>query len=169
MAGVVAAGLNANYHDGGFQWAHQAIEHVSYGTGAVLALASGNAQQFLAEAQMLTVRHETTSCPLSTAMARIEAKLARTEAIPDRFEVMTAREEAQLARLEANRARIEAQVARIRIPAAAFRPMVFNPAAVSVRCPRVHVMVPQIPTVNVPMVKIPSPVIHVEMIGTGPV
>jgi len=169
MAGVVAAGLNASYHDGGLQWAHQAVEQVSYNTRAVLALASGNAEEFLSQARMLTARNETASCPLSTAMARIQAKFERTETIPDDFEVMTAREQAQLARLEANRARIEARLARIRIPVEAFRPMVVNIPAVSVDCPRVHVMVPRIPNVRVPMVRIPSPVVHIEGMGSGPV
>ena len=53
MAGVVAAGLNASYHDGGLQWAHQAIERVSYNTRAVMALASENAQELMAQARMI--------------------------------------------------------------------------------------------------------------------
>ena len=167
MAGVVAAGMNASYHDGGLQWAHQAVDRVGYNTRAVLALASGNAEEFLSQARMLTASNEPTSCPLSRAMARIQARIERTETIPDSFEVMTAREEAQLARLEANRARIEARVARIRIPAAAFHPMV-SPA-VSVTCPRVHVMVPRIPNVKIPMIRIPSPVVHIDGMGSGPV
>lgn len=167
MAGVVAAGLNATYHDGGLQWAHQAIERVDYNTRAVLALASGNAQELLNQAQMLTTRNETASCPLSRAIARIASNIVRTETVPERFDVMSAREEAQLARLETNRARIEARVARIRIRAAAFQPMI-SPA-VSVTCPRVHVTVPRIPRVNIPMVRIPAPVVHVEGMGSGPV
>ena len=164
MAGVVAAGLNASYHDGGLQWAHQAIERVGYSAGAVLALASGHADEFLTQARLVEARNETASCRLATALARVQTKIARTETIPDHFEVMTAREEAQLARLEANRARIEAQVARIRIPAVALNPVVFNPPAVRVVCPRVHVTVPRMP-----MIKIPSPVVHFEPTGSGPV
>src|SRR5215471_510758 len=65
MAGVVAAGFNASYHDGGLQWAHQAAERITYNTRAVLALASGNAEDFLTQAKMVTARNETASCPLS--------------------------------------------------------------------------------------------------------
>ncbi len=39
-AGVLAAGLNASYHDGGLQWAHQVADRVEHGSAAVLALAS---------------------------------------------------------------------------------------------------------------------------------
>ena len=129
-AGVLAAGLNASYHDGGFEWAHRLADRVGNNSAAVLALASGRAGEFLTEARRLTAKDETVSCPFATAMERIEARvqsrvetrIARSQAERGRFDAMSAREEAQLARLEANRARIEAQVeaqtARIRIPAA---------------------------------------------------
>jgi hypothetical protein len=164
VAGVLAAGLNASYHNGGLQWAHQAIEQIAdkveYRSQAVLALASGNADRFLAEARMLTARNETASCPLAASMARVQNRVALSQA---RLNLMSAREEAQLGRLEANRARmeaqVEAQVARIRIPA-----MAFNPVAVRVpACPRIRVEVPR-----VPMVRIPAQVIRVES-GSGPI
>ena len=56
IAGVLAAGLNASYHDGGLQWAHEVAERVGHGSSAVLALASGNAERFLSEAQLVAAR-----------------------------------------------------------------------------------------------------------------
>ena len=164
VAGVLAAGLNASYHNGGLQWAHQAVDQITdqveYRSQAVLALASGDADRFLAASRMLTAQNGTASCPLATSMARVQNRVALSQA---RLNLMSAREEAQLGRLEANRARmeaqIEAQVARIRIPA-----MAFNPVAVRVpACPRIRVEVPR-----APMVRIPAPVIQVES-GSGPI
>jgi PHD/YefM family antitoxin component YafN of YafNO toxin-antitoxin module len=164
VAGVLAAGLNASYHNGGLQWAHQAVEQITTQvesrSEAVLALASGNADRFLAEARMLTARNEAASCPLATSMARVQNRVALSQA---RLNLMSAREEAQLARLEANRARmeaqVEAQVARIRIPAVAFNPVALRVPA----CPRIRVEVPR-----APMVRILAPVIQVES-GSGPI
>jgi hypothetical protein len=53
-AGVLAAGLNASYHDGGLQWLHQAVDQVEHGSAAVLALAGGHADLFLAEARLVS-------------------------------------------------------------------------------------------------------------------
>src|ERR1700757_4378157 len=152
-AGVLAAGLNASYYDGGLQWVHRIADRVGQNSAAVLAVASGRAGQFLAEARMLTARNQTASCPFSAAMARVQSKIARSEA---GFEVMSAREEAQLARFEASRARIEAQTAPIRIPPAAFNPVAFRMTGASV-CPRVRVNVPRMPAVKIP----PIPAIHI--------
>jgi len=160
-AAVLAAGLNATYHDGGMQWAHEIVDRVTSNTSAVLALATGNADQFVNEARVLTAQTETRSCPLATALARVQTRIAGSETEFARFEVMTAREQAALARIEANRARIEARVARIRIPAVAMNQIVVPSPRVSV-CPRMRV--------NVPRVKIPAiPMVQVEMSGTGPV
>lgn len=169
-AAVLAAGLNASYHDGGFEWAHRVADRVMYSSGAVLALASGRADQFLADAQLLTARQETASCRFATALARVQTTMVRHEAGFDRFHAMSAREEAQLARLEANRARIETQVAvqtarlgvAMRINPASFNSASFNPPAAI--CPRVRVNVPR-----VPLVRIPAPVIHVETVGADPI
>src|SRR5258708_1138314 len=106
--GVVDVGLNGLYHDGGAEWAHRLADRVVYSSGAVVALASGQADQFLEQAKMVVVRDETPSCPLSTALARIQARVARTDTRVAHFDAMSAREEAQLAQVEANRARIEA-------------------------------------------------------------
>jgi len=168
VAGVLAAGLNASYHDGGLPWAHEIAGAVEQNSEAVLELAAGHANQLLSEMQLLTARQQTASCPLSTALARVrtrlaESELAKTQASFGRLEAMSAREQAQLARVEAPRARIEAQVARIRIPAVALNPIVFS--APKVECPRVRVNVPRLPRIQVPAV----PVIHVETASAGPV
>jgi hypothetical protein len=163
-AGVLAAGLNASYHDGGLPWAHEIAGEVEHNSAAVSQLASGHASQFLSEMQLVTARQQTASCQLSTTLARVQAEFVRKQAGFDRFEAMADREQAQLARMEANRARIEAQVARIRIPAMALNPMVFSVPQVSV-CPRVRVNVPRPPRIQVPAV----PVIHIETGSAGPV
>src|SRR4030088_1068430 len=106
-AGVLALGFNGFYHDVGSEFAHRIVGRVVYSSAAVVALASGRADQFLEQAKMVVVRDETQSCPLGTVMARIQAGVARTDTGLARFDAMSAREEAQLARLEANRARIE--------------------------------------------------------------
>ena len=168
VAGVLAAGLNASYHNGGLQWAHRAVEQIAdqveYRSQAVLALASGDADRFLVASRILTARNETPSCPLATSMARVQNGMALSQA---RLNLISARDQAQLGKWEANRARMEAriqaqvnaEVARIRIPAVAF-----NPVAVRVpACPRIRVEIPQAPTV-----RIQAPVIVVES-GSGPI
>jgi hypothetical protein len=167
-AGVLAAGLNASYHDGGLEWAHRIADWFCQDSAALLALASGQADRFLAEAQLVTARSESASCPLSTVLARIRTKLGQDRAGSDagwaRVEAMSARDEAQLARFEASRARIEARVARIRIPAVAFSPVSIAAPRISV-CPRVRVNIPRMPAIKMPMM----PVVHVESVGAGPV
>ena len=102
-AAVLAAGLNASYHDGGLEWAHRIADRMDHGASAVMALASGRADQFLAEMRMASTHDEAPSCRFATSFARVQTKLARTETRFAHFEGMTARQEAQLARLEANR------------------------------------------------------------------
>lgn len=168
-AGVLAAGLNASYYDGGLQWAHRVADRVVQHSEIVLAQATGRTDQFLAEARMLTAHNEAASCPWSTAVTRVESRIARSQRRFDGFEAMSAREEAQLARLEANRARLEAQfaahTAHFRIAPAAFAPVAFEAMPAPVVCPRVRVNIPRMPVVKMPVV----PEIRVEMAGTGPV
>ncbi len=164
VAAVLAAGLNASYHNGGLQWAHELADRVEQHSGAVLALASGHADRFLSEARTLADRNEAASCRLSTALARVQTKIARSETRVERFDGMSAREEVQLDRIEANRDRMEAQIARqtahIKIATAAFAPIDVRVAPVV--CPRIRV--------NVPMVKMPAlPVIHINAPSAGPV
>ena len=169
VAGVLAAALNATYHDGGLQWAHLIADRISDNSATVVSFASGSADRFLAEAQMLTARGETASCPWTAAMARVRSRIERSQGRFDRFEAMSAREEAQLARLEANRARMEAQIAahaaHFRIATAAFAPMNIKAMPTPVVCPRVRVNIPKLPTAEMPVI----PEIHVDVAGTGPV
>jgi hypothetical protein len=171
-AAVVAAALNASYHDGGLRWAHEIVDQVKHNSQAVMALATGQADQFLAEAQLASVRHEAAPCPFAAAVA--EARSMVMDRDPEvvvrdsdtdnaDFAVMTARQQAALARLEAQRARIEARVARIRIPEVAMRPVVVRVPEVSV-CPRVRVHLPRIPAIRIP----PMPQVHVDT-GMGPI
>ena len=160
---VLAAGLNANYHDGGLEWAHRAIDRIGHNTNAVLAVATGNTQQFLAEARVIAAHARQSQCPLETVVADVERATAPAHSEVYQFEAMSARQEATLARLEANRARIEAQVARIRIPAVAFNPVVVRAPYISV-CPRVRVNVPRMPRVRVSAPRMVS----VETFNFGP-
>src|SRR5262249_596274 len=118
---VLAAGLNSSYHNGGSEWAHQIAARVQHNTSAVLALATGNGDRFLAEGQLASARNST-SCLVSAALAAVRRSIAPIHSEEERFDAMTAREEAALARLEANRARMEAQMARLNM--ANFNPVV---------------------------------------------
>ena len=112
-AAVLAAGLNSSYHEGGMQWAHEIVDRVGHNTGAVLALATGRADQFMAEARMLNVERHESQCPLAAALAQVQNSVDQSQAAFDGFQAMSDREQAQLARLEANRARIEALKAQL--------------------------------------------------------
>jgi hypothetical protein len=158
-AGVLAAGLNAMYHDGGLQWLHRAADQVEYNSAAVLALATGRADQFLTEARLATPRDQAASCRWATTMARLQSKFARSGNRSAQMEAFSARREAQLARMEAQReaglARIEAQ--RVRIEAlvaartarmhaqdAAFSPVSFDTVGIRDICPRIRVNIPRV-------------------------
>jgi hypothetical protein len=161
---VLAAGLNAGYHDGGFQWAHRIVGRVGHSTSAVLALATGRADQFLAEARIIAAQRHSSSCPLTRAAAEIQAALAPGEVNVAEFEQMRARRDAQLARIEARRARLEATLIRIRIPAIALSRLEVATPRASV-CLRGRVIIPRMP-----MIKVPNPpVIHVDTGKLGPV
>ena len=168
-AGVLAAGLNANYYDGGLQWAHRIADRVSYQSEAALAMASGRAGLFLAEARMIAARDESASCPWSRAAARVQSRIARSQSRFDRFEAMSAREQVQLDRLEANRERMEAQItaraARLRVATAAFSPAASKAMILPVACPRVRVNIPELPMGEMPAI----PEVHVDLSSTGPV
>jgi hypothetical protein len=171
--GVLAAGLNASYHNGGLQWAHEIADRAEHNSAAVLALASGNADQFLAEARTLTTGTEAASCRLSNTMSRVQSGIAHSERGVDRFEAMSARQQAQLERVEASRERIEARIeakiaartTHLRIASAAFAPLALQSIPAPVVCPRVRVNVPRIPVIKVPTL----PVIHIETASAGPV
>jgi hypothetical protein len=163
-AGVLAAGLNASYYDGSFQWAHRFADRVGHSSEAVLALASGNGAPFLSDVRLLAARDETASCRLAATMARAHTRIARSQA---GFDAMSAREEAQFARLEANRARIESQIAvrTARIAPAAFATVDLKAVPTPVMCTRVQVDIPQPSMVKMPI----APVIQVDTASAGPI
>lgn len=172
-AAVLAAGLNSSYHEGGMQWAHEIADRVGHNTGAVLARATGRADQFLAEARMLNVGREETQCPLASAMAEVQSSFEQPNSEIDRIEAMSARQQARLARLEAHRVRMAAQIqarlARVHFADNNFTFATDNFSPVVVRvpkiaCPRVRVNIPRMPRIRVP-----APMVHGEYSGPGPV
>jgi hypothetical protein len=177
MAAVLAAGLNASYHDGGLEWAHRVADRVEHSSAAVLALASGHAGQFLAEARLVSEQMiaeqriaeptETPSCHWATAIARAQAKMARAQNRVAHFEAMSDREQAHWDRMEANRerfeARIEAQTAHLQERIAGFNPVVLKTIEIPTHCQRIRINVPQTPTIH-----IPAPAIDVN-VSTDPI
>lgn len=187
-AAVLAAGLNSSYHEGGMRWAHEIADRIQHNTGAVLALATGRADQFLAEVRMLKLDRASdgavevghSQCPFTAAMEQAGNSFDQSQVEFDRFQALSDREQAKLARLEANRARIQAQlqakVARIQFANNNFNfeDTDFTPVVVQVpriHCPRVHVVTPRIPRVrvNIPRIHIPAPVVDVDNSGEGPI
>jgi hypothetical protein len=178
-AGVLAAGLNAQYHDGGLQWAHRVANRFEQNSSRVLATASGQAGQLLAEARLLTARNETASCPLATLLERVQTTFGRSQRQfgPDRFdqrqfddsEEISAQRDVKLARFGANRDRMEAQIAaaqaHFRIASANFAPVAIKALPAPVICPRVRVNMPKLPMMKMQL----APQIHVELAGAGPV
>jgi hypothetical protein len=167
--GVLAAGLNASYHDGGLRWVHRITARVQHNSAAVLDLASGRTDQFLAEARFLKAQNETASCRFAGALAQVQTRIAHRESAAERFDLMSAREDGQFARLEANRARMEAQIAvqtaHLRIATANFAPVALKAWPAPVVCPHVRVNIPKLPMIKMPL----APQIHIETTGTGPV
>ncbi len=166
-AGVLALGLNGIYQDGGAAWVHRNVDRVmaqiAHESGAVLALATGRADWFMAKANLEAARNETASCRIASAVARARSRIAAQGGMAD-FESMSARQEAAMARMEANRARIEAQVARV-----GFSPVAFNVANGPVICPRVRVSIPRVKIPAMPGVRIPAPEMNFDSSGHGPI
>src|SRR5215475_10441809 len=110
-AAVLAAALNSSYHNGGLQWAHEIAERVEHNTGAVLALATGRADQFLAEARMLNADRtiesamdtEAPQCPFATTTSDLQDSFDKSQeelqSKFDRFQAISDREQARLERL----------------------------------------------------------------------
>ena len=67
-AGVLALGVNGFLHDEGAGLARQMAERVASRSGAVLALASGRADGFLANARSLTGRDQAAACRVQAAV-----------------------------------------------------------------------------------------------------
>ena len=168
-AGVVALGLNGFYHDGGFECLHRAADRIESRSSAVLALATGRAQQFLEQARVATLPDESDAPVLEAALARAQTTIARTETTFDRWQAVSDRQEVRLVRLEATRARLQTVQARLacrRSAAVTVSPVVFKAMRIQT-CPRVRVNVPRIPRIDVPKISVPA--IHVELQGAGPV
>lgn len=170
-AAVLAAGLNASYHDGGLEWAHRAASRVEHNSAAVLALASGHVGQFLAEArlasdqmlasdQVMVARSETASCPWSAAVARAQARMARGQARMAsaqtkfaRLEEMSSHQQARWQEMEAHQAEIQARIAaqtdHLRARFVDFDPVALRSVEMPTRCQRIRVNVPQMPTLHI--------------------
>jgi hypothetical protein len=161
---VLAAGLNAGYHDGAFQWAHRIVGRVGHSSIAVLALATGHADQLLTEARILAAHRHSSSCPLEAAAADMQAILEPVQTNFAEFEQMTGRQQAELAKIEGKRDRLEARLIRIRIPALALNRIEASTSRVSI-CPRVRVNIPRMPMVKVPT----PPVVHIDTGNLGPI
>ena len=162
--GVLAAGLNASYHDGGMRWAHRMVGRVVHHSAAVLALATGNADRFMQEARFIEAHHQVQpSCQWQDAVERAQEQIAQSDVQVARFEAVKDRRMAQLQRWEANRGRMEVRFADMRIPVTEFTPVVVRTP--NVVCPRVRVNIPKMPKINAPAI----PEIHVETSSTGPV
>ena len=166
-AAVLAAGLNASYHDGGLHWVHRLAGRVGDSTTAVLALATGNAEEFLTEARRIELHQQRASCPFQAAVTEVQDDLD-TMTVPVRsefaqLEVMSARQRVRLVRLEAHRARMEAELAHVRIPAMAVNPVVVAVPTVQA-CPRVRLNILRIPRERM----YPVPKVRVDT-GAGPV
>ena len=153
-AGVLAAGLNAAYHDGGLAWAHRIADRAQHVSCAVVALASGHAGQFLAETQMLTARNDDDATTLSdTVVARADQAMARAEAAYARA---AARQQAHCARMQALHARMEARAEAYHTEA--YHTEVYR---TFVRIPDVQVMtdfrtiqIPDGPVIRVPQIQL---------------
>ena len=177
-AAVLAAGLNSSYHNGGLQWAHEIVDRVQHNSSAVLALATGRADQFMTEARILNadrtlesaMNTEESRCPFAATTADLQDSVEQSQdqfqSKFDHFQALSDREQARLERFAAKRVRIENQVraklARIRIPEANFAPVVVRVPEID--CPRVRVNIQRIPRI-----KVPAPEVQVEYSGNGPV
>ena len=164
VAGVLAAGLNASYHDGGLRWAHRLADCVEGRSVAVLALANGHVSQFLDEARMIATGDE-------TARARWNGELARVESQVDGVQAMSARREAALDRLEARReqvrAQIEERIAAHRACEHSSAVMVHPFLSGSVRVPSINVTENQVSEIQVPEVSdldVDVPQVHIPEI-----
>ena len=155
--GVLAAGLNASYHDGGMEWAHRIVNRVEHNTNAVLALATGHADRFLAEANQVATRETPSSCRLALAVAPVQAGMWSGVEF-DRLQAMSDRQQARLARLAAKRERMESQLIQVRMPEVKLSPVVVNVPEVSA-CSRIRVNVPRVPQIKVPA----APAVHVDV------
>jgi len=160
-AAVLAAGLNSSYHNGGLQWAHEVVDRVQHNSSAVLALATGRTDRFLAEARIVKAQGQA-KCPLASALAESQDSLEQQQEWQiERVQAMSDRQQEQLARFEQNRARIEARV-QARLARVQFNPVIVQVPKID--CPRVRVNIPRMPRIQVP-----APAVQLNYSGPGPV
>ena len=177
-AGVLAAGLNAAYHDGGLEWARRDADRIVERSRVVVVLASGRADRLLAEVRRLTAEDEEASNRANAVLARVqdnvdeqvmanvEAKVQQNivhcQAQTARMEEMSARRQA---RLDLMRARMNERLAlrtvRLNLAVAAFDR--------AHACTRVRVKVPRPPMFKIPAVLPLTPETHIETPNAGPV
>ncbi len=141
-AGVLAAGLNATYHDGGLEWAHRIADRAQHISEAVVALACGRADQFLAEARTLSApNHDQVRAFSETVVATADREMAGAEAAHARAE---ARKQAHCVRMQAERARMEARsqahCAFVRIP--------------DVRVETAKIQIPGVSAISIPRIEL---------------
>ena len=162
-AGVLAAGLNASYHNGGLEWAHRIADKVSYDTNAVLALATGNADRLYSQARMARVGEESSPCRLSLAMARVQNAIPRSSAAFAQFDRFSDRQKFSSTACRRAAPGWKQGSYAFNLPEIAVTPVVVNVPDVHV-CPRVRVNVPRV-SVKAPEV----PEIHIEMPSADPI
>jgi hypothetical protein len=198
IAGVMALGLNGFYHDGGFAWAHRAIAEFEHNTTAVLALASGRADEFLAEVKPVVVHQESASCPIATAFARVQTKVARMQTefahtqlaqvapaqtyqvnldrllaaqvvASDRLQEMSDRRQAAIERAQAKQVEVQARIAAKMVRIQSMPALQY--ASFETHCPQIHVHVPRVhvPEIQIPQVHIPQISVPAIDMGAGPV
>jgi hypothetical protein len=189
-AAVLAAGLNASYHDGGLEWAHRAVDQIEHSSAAVVALAGGHVGEFLAEARLVAnhadmeqqaelqqpvmeqriaqrneqrmAHQETRSCPWATAIARIQTRVARAENSMAHFEAISDQQQAKLVRFEAGRDRLEARIEAqtARLHATA---MTLSPMVMEKIEVPVHCQTVRVSVPQLPKLQIPSSVLHLDL------
>ncbi|HEY1679695.1 MAG TPA: hypothetical protein VGG04_18405 [Candidatus Sulfotelmatobacter sp.] len=163
-AGVLAAGLNSSYHNGGLEWAHQIADQVSHETNTVFALATGNADRLYAETRLRQVRmarvgeENSSPCRFSLAMAKLQPAVPFSQVALAQFERVSDQEQAQADRLAARRARMQAQFERVEVP--------------EIDVPEIQVPEVQVPAFRVSEIRVPAvrvPAIHIPAVHVQPV
>ena len=170
-AGVLAAGLNAVYHDGGAaqmreiacRIADRVVNRVIDNSERVVARTADRADHLLTLARLTVREDESVPCRYKAVVPTLQARLdGQRDAEIARVNLLVAHKQAQLARVEADRDRVEAVLTDIRIP---------NVEMHISSCPRIRVNVPRIPEVHVqvPNVRIPAPEIQIDNSMSDPI
>ncbi len=108
-AGVLALGLNGFYQDGGMQWAHEALGQFVHRSAAVVALATGSADRFVAEASQISANGRRYACARSSNRDRA----LRVRALPAVLEEDSVLPEVARAKFELQRGEFESAMAEL--------------------------------------------------------